>query len=86
MDAMPEHELHETEDHRVLLGVADLSADRGRAVWADSARRQACIDAIWDSQRYIKVDEIKPGMAAYCLTDYGEAGIEKFALKVLDVV
>ena len=25
-------------------------------------------------------------MDAYCLTDYGEAGIEKFALKVLDIV
>ena len=49
-------------------------------------QRQARIDAIWDSQRYIKIDEIKPGMDAYCLTDYGEAGIEKFALKVLDIV
>jgi hypothetical protein len=25
-------------------------------------------------------------MDAYCLTDYGDNGIEKFALKVLDVV
>ncbi len=47
---------------------------------------QARIDAIWDAQRYIKVDEVKPGMDAYCLTDYGEAGVEKFALKVVDIV
>ena len=71
-------------DHRFARG-RDLPADgaggRGRP-----ARRPACIDAIWDSQRYIRVDEIKPGMPAYCLTDYGEAGIEKFELKVLDVV
>lgn len=43
-------------------------------------------EAEWDSQRYIKVDEIEKGMEAYCLTDYGDAGIEKFALKVVDVV
>jgi len=42
--------------------------------------------ADWDSERYIKVDEIEPGAEAYCLTDYGEGGIEKFALKVVDVV
>ncbi|MBP7050781.1 MAG: hypothetical protein KBE65_07190 [Phycisphaerae bacterium] len=46
---------------------------------------KARIDAIWDAQRYIGIDEVKPGMDAYCLTDYGN-GIEKFALKVLDVV
>lgn len=51
-----------------------------------AGKRQACIDALWDSERYIRIDEVKPEMEAYCLTDYGEAGIEKFALKVLDVV
>jgi len=39
-----------------------------------------------DAERYIGVEEIEAGMDAYCLTDYGEAGIEKFALKVVDVV
>jgi hypothetical protein len=53
---------------------------------ADISKRPACVDAIWDSHRYIRVSEIKPGMPAYCLTDYGENGIEKFELKVLDVV
>ena len=39
-----------------------------------------------EAPRYIHIDEIEPGMEAYCLTDYGEAGIEKFALRVVDVV
>jgi len=43
-------------------------------------------EADWDSERYIKVDEIEKGMEAYCLTDYGDAGIERFELKVVDVV
>ncbi|MHC4370268.1 MAG: SpoIVB peptidase S55 domain-containing protein [Planctomycetota bacterium] len=41
---------------------------------------------IWDPARYIALDEIKPGMKAYCLTEYGVAGIEKFDLEVVDVV
>lgn len=40
----------------------------------------------WDSERYISLDEIKPGMEAYCLTEYGVAGIEKFSMEVIDVV
>lgn len=40
----------------------------------------------WDPGRYISLDEIKPGMEGYCLTEYGIDGIEKFALKVIDVV
>jgi len=41
---------------------------------------------IWDVSRYIGLDEIRPGMEGYCLTEYGAAGIEKFNLKVIDVV
>lgn len=40
----------------------------------------------WDAARYISLDEIKPGMEGYCLTEYGIDGIEKFGLKVIDVV
>ena len=69
----------------VFLG-AGICLLLGPGVLADISKRPACLDAIWDSQRYIKVSEIKPGMPAYCLTDYGENGIEKFELKVLDVV
>jgi dienelactone hydrolase len=44
------------------------------------------LEDVWDQARYIGLDEIEPGMEAYCLTEYGVAGIEKFALKVVDVV
>jgi len=82
---MPKSKIARTGVFAVLLGIAvclPIPADAATA----AGKRQACIDALWDSQRYIKVDEIKPGMDAYCLTDYGQAGIEKFALKVLDIV
>lgn len=39
-----------------------------------------------DKSKYITVDEIKPGMKAYCLTAYKGTEIEKFGLDVLDVV
>jgi hypothetical protein len=44
------------------------------------------LEDIWDSDRYIGLDEIKPGMEAYCLTEYDVAGIEKFSMEVVDVV
>jgi hypothetical protein len=53
--------------------------------WA-VAHGQADPNPAWDPQRYIRVAEIRPGMEAYCLTDYGEAGIERFNLRVLDVI
>ena len=46
----------------------------------------AGLEGVWDSARYIGLDEIVPGMEAYCLTEYGVAGIEKFGLEVIDVV
>ena len=39
-----------------------------------------------DKTRYITIDEIQPGMDAYCLTCYKGTEIEKFGLKVLSVV
>jgi len=39
-----------------------------------------------DKTRYITIDEIKPGMKAWCLTAYKGSLIEKFDLEVLDVV
>ncbi len=53
---------------------------------AYSAGRSKGLEDVWDSERYIGLDEIKPGMEAYCLTEYGVAGIEKFGLEVVDVV
>jgi len=43
-------------------------------------------DDLWDAQRYIDIDEITTDMEAYCLTDYGQDGIEKFELKIIDIV
>jgi len=39
-----------------------------------------------DSTRYITLDEIRPGMEAYCLTVYKGSEVERFRLEVLDVV
>jgi hypothetical protein len=44
------------------------------------------LQGVWDPARYIGLDEIKPGMKAYCLTEYGVAGIEKFDMEVVDVM
>jgi len=39
-----------------------------------------------DKNKYITIDEVRPGMDAYCLTGYKGAEIEKFGLEVLSVV
>jgi len=39
-----------------------------------------------DTTKYITIDEIKPGMQAYCLTAYKGTHVEKFNMEVLDVV
>ena len=39
-----------------------------------------------DKTRHITIDEIKPGMKAYCLTIYKDTNIEKFNLEVLSVI
>jgi len=41
---------------------------------------------LWDPARYISVDEIQPGMKAYCLTVYKGTQAERFDLEVLSVV
>ena len=45
-----------------------------------------CFAGAIDSSKYITVDEIKPGMEAYCLTCYKGSKIEKFEMEVLSVV
>jgi len=45
-----------------------------------------CFGGEIDSSKYITVDEIKPGMEAYCLTCYKGSKIERFELEVLSVV
>jgi hypothetical protein len=39
-----------------------------------------------DTERYIPLDEVQPGMEAYCLTAYEGTKIERFELEVLSVV
>ena len=56
----------------------------GAAVWA--ANKPEPVDALWDNDRYIGIEEIEPGMSAYCLTDYGVNGVEKFDLEVVNVI
>ncbi|UCE98550.1 MAG: hypothetical protein JSV82_05015 [Planctomycetota bacterium] len=43
-------------------------------------------EGAWDPAKYIGLDEIRPGMEAYCLTAYKGAEIEKFQMEVLSVV
>jgi len=40
----------------------------------------------WDPAKYMSIDEVRPGMAAYCLTCLKGTEIEKFNLDVLSVV
>jgi len=44
------------------------------------------IEGVWDPAKYIGIDEIAPGMEAYCLTCYRGTEIEKFGLNVISVV
>ena len=41
---------------------------------------------LWDPAKYISIDEIEPGMEAYCLTEYGTGGIEKFSMEIVDTI
>jgi len=70
----------------VFLAVS-LSAAYGAGFSGpDKAAGSNALKNIWDPAKYISLEEIKPGMEAYCLTEYGLAGIEKFGLEVVDVV
>lgn len=51
-----------------------------------AAGTPAGLEDAWDPAKYISLDEIQPGMRAYCLTEYGPAGVEKFDMKVVDIV
>ncbi|MHC4264935.1 MAG: SpoIVB peptidase S55 domain-containing protein [Planctomycetota bacterium] len=56
------------------------------AVSAVLSAQQPTEPDLLDSSKYIPIDEIKPGMKAYCLTIYEGTKIEKFELEVLSVV
>ena len=73
------------KDRRLLFFTFYFSVIFSSAV-LQSATQTKVLEGIWDPAKYIGLDEIKPGMEAYCLTEYGVAGIEKFGLEVVDVV
>jgi hypothetical protein len=52
----------------------------------DKTRPQNAVEGVWDPTKYIGIDEIRPGMEAYCLTIYKGTEIEKFGLEVLSVI
>ncbi len=57
--------------------------------WAQGQQNESVADAgqvVWDPNKYIAIDEIKPGMEAYCLTSYQGTEVEKFGIEVLSVV
>jgi hypothetical protein len=57
-----------------------------RAAGVGKGRESSEIGDLWDPNKYISIDEVKPGMEAYCLTVYKGTEIEKFGLEVLSVV
>lgn len=76
------------EDRRLLFFTFYFSVIFSSAVLQSGtkAAQANVLEGIWDPAKYISLDEIKPGMEAYCLTEYGVDGIEKFGLEVVDVV
>lgn len=52
----------------------------------DKPKIPKALEGIWDSNKYISIDEVRPGMEAYCLTCYKGAEIEKFDLEVLSIL
>ena len=74
------------EDKRVLFFTFFISLILPALVLQSKTAGASVLEGIWDPAKYISLDEIKPGMEAYCLTEYGVAGIEKFGLEVVDVV
>ncbi len=76
------------EDRRLLFFTFYFSVIFSAVVLQSETKASQAnvLEGIWDPAKYIRLDDIKPGMEAYCLTEYGLAGIEKFALEVVDVV
>jgi hypothetical protein len=70
--------------HRFILFCFCIVAVLTGALYATG--QTSDLEGVWGPAKYIGLDEIKPGMKAYCLTEYGLAGIEKFGMEVVDVV
>lgn len=57
-----------------------------RTISYEASIPESSIKDAWDPNKYIDIDEIKPGMQAYCLTCYKGTEIEKFDLEVLSIL
>ncbi len=72
---------------RIFLRLLEASALGGFCLLVLGGSYCWAVEQLNKSQsRYIGIDEVRPGMDAYCLTDYKDAEIEKFGLEVLSVV
>jgi hypothetical protein len=67
-------------------GRATLQAEQTDKPSDYAQDRPETTEGIWDPNKYISVDEVRPGMEAYCLTCYKNTEIEKFKLEVLSVI
>lgn len=65
----------------VLRGMVCLRAEA-----AEKSDVPEVLKGVWDSAKYIGLDEVHPGMEAYCLTCYEGTKVEKFGVEVLSVV
>ena len=80
----------QADEPRSIQGNVKLDAPRSgsmlRGEQLDKTRPPNSLEGVWDPNKYIAIDEVRPGMEAYCLTGYKGTKIEKFGLEVLSVV
>ncbi len=69
-------------EHLFLVTVLLLSS----LVFAWGTAAGAARGSILDTERYIGLDEIEPGMQAYCLTVFSGTEVEKFEFEVVSVI
>lgn len=71
----------------LFLGAAVCHAAKPSTEFQPLAPQKAAqTNPLWDPARHISLDEIQPGMQAYCLTVYKGSEVEKFDLEVLSVI
>ncbi len=70
----------------LMLSLNAQSKQSERTISYEASIPESSITDVWDPNKYIDIDEIKPGMQAYCLTCYKGTEIEKFDLEVLSIL
>ena len=75
---------------RSIQSNVELDTPRSGSMLRDEQLDKTAISVpkgvVWDPNKYIGLDEISPGMKAYCLTVYKGTDVEKFEMEVLSVV